>query len=125
MASGEPVAPVHVQPVEVRWADESGVSVETAPRKVKFVRVSLDELEDLKSSGSSVELAMFGVCFGALLTFGGTLLTVSLTNDLTRGFFGLATIMFAVFSIYFGIGAIRGERRWRSRIDRLTKGEKA
>lgn len=99
---------------------DAGVTVETAPRHMKFVRVAVDELEDLKSSNSTLELAFFGISFGALLTLGTTLSTVTLDGNV-KVVFVVLTVVFVLASAYFGLATWRGERRWRGRIERLKQ----
>src|SRR5262245_41805492 len=117
VVQGAPEAP--------HWVDsphgEGGVTAETAPRHMKFVRVSLSELDDLKSSNSTLELAFFVISFGALITVATTLATVTLP-DLPRTVFILLTVMFTLASAYFAGATIRGELRWRKKIKDL-KGE--
>ena len=107
---------------DFQWVDsppcDSGVTTETAPRHVKFVRVSRDELRDLKAANSTLELAFFGISFGALLTVATTLATVTLP-DLPKTVFIALTVMFLLASVYFGAATIRGELLWRKKINSL------
>jgi hypothetical protein len=109
---------------EVQWVDapagEPGVTTETAPRHMKFVRVSRDELNDLKSANSTLELAFFGISFGALLTVSTTLATVDLP-DLPKTVFIALTVMFLLAAVYFGAATVRGELRWRKKIKALME----
>jgi hypothetical protein len=109
-----------VNPQQPHWVDggDTGVTAATAPRHMKFVRVSVDELEDLKSSNSTLELAFFGISLGALITVATTLGTVPLP-DSTRAIFVALTVLFGLASAYFGGATIRGELRWRRRINYL------
>lgn len=109
------------------WVDpppgEGGVTTETAPRHMKFVRVAKSELEDLKSSNSTLELGFFGISFGALITLVATLRTVTITDAATHAAFVAGALVFGLAAAYFGIATIRGERRWRRRIDALKSGK--
>ena len=112
----------HPQP-SANWVDaspgESGVTTETLPRHMKFVRVSRDELDDLKSSNSTLELAFFGICLGAFITVATTLKTVTLADSSTHAAFVASTVIFGLLTAYFFAATIRGELRWRRKIDNL------
>ena len=98
---------------------DKGVTTETAPRHMKFVRVSPEELDDLRSSNSTLSLAFFNSSFGALITVVATLLTVHISDPTTLATFRALAVLFLITSSYFGVGAIQGERRWRTKIDSL------
>jgi hypothetical protein len=89
---------------------------------MKFVRVAVSELEDLKSSNSTLELAFFGISFGALITIVTTLNTVPISDPSTHATFVAVAFLFGILSAYFGVVTIRGEVRWRRRINDLKKG---
>ena len=89
---------------------------------MRFVRVSTGELEDLKSSNSTLELTFFGISFGALITIGATLKTVSITDTATHATFVALAFLFGMSSAYFGFATIRGEARWRRKINALKDG---
>jgi hypothetical protein len=104
-----------------QWVElgEGGVTTETLPRHVQFVRVSPAELEDLKSSNSTLELAFFALSVGCLITIFATLGTVAISDPSTHAAFVAAALLFILAALYFGIAAIRGELRWRRKIDSL------
>jgi hypothetical protein len=105
-----------------QWVtDDRGVTATTAPRHMKFVRLTVDELDDFKSLDSSIDLALCGMSFGAFLTVGITLWTVTLPTPTAHILFVLMTIIFAVASAYFGINTVRCEIKRRKKIDRLKK----
>ena len=89
---------------------------------MKFVRVTRDELDDLKSSNSTLELAFFGISVGALITIWQTLKTVFISDPSTHATFVALEVLFLVSSVYFGVATIRGEYKWRRKIDELKKG---
>lgn len=103
------------------WADpdDRGVTTETAPRHMKFVRVSRDELDDLKSFNSTLELAFFSISIGAFITIVTTLMTIDIPGPTNLATFRSMAVLTAVTSCYFGVRAIQGERRWRRKIDSL------
>ena len=96
-----------------------GVTTETAPRHMRFVRVSPDELDDLRSSNSTLSLVFFSSSFGALVTVLATLATVDISEPTTLATFRALAVLFIITSIYFGLGAIHGERRWRRKLENL------
>ena len=103
---------------------DGGVTTETAPRHMRFVRVSPDELDDLKSSSSTVPLAFLGSSFGALITILITLATVDISDLTTTATFRALGVVFALSSSYFGVETFRSECRWRQKIDNLKNGSK-
>ncbi|HEV8392992.1 MAG TPA: hypothetical protein VGQ37_01910 [Vicinamibacterales bacterium] len=82
--------------------------------------MSVDELEDLKSSNSTIPLALFGISFGALVSISTTLATVSLTDTMRITFIASAVVL-TLASIFFGATALRAEVQWRKRIERFRK----
>jgi len=104
-------------PERPQWGDDAdgGVTSSTAPRHMRFVRLSKEDLEYLRSSNSTLELAFFGISAGALLTVVTTLLTVSLPDPSTHAVFVGLTVLFVLASAYFGAASIRGEVRWRKK----------
>ena len=98
---------------------DKGVTTETAPRHMRFVRVSRDELDDLKSSNSTLSLAFFSTSLGALITIVATLVTVDISDPTTLATFRALAVVCIVASCYFGVGAIQDDRRWRRKIEYL------
>src|SRR5438552_1358270 len=98
-----------------RPAGDTGLTTETVPRHMKFVRVALTELDDLRASNSTLELAFFGMTFGAFVTILSTLRTVQINDASTHAAFVASAVLLGVLSAYFGIATIRGEARWRKR----------
>jgi len=78
------------------------------------------ELDTLLAGYRSVHLAFFGVALGALITVVVTYYSVTLAPDV-RGHFLDAIFIFAVFSCYFGVMAIRDWLRSRDLMKRLRK----
>lgn len=104
-----------------QWVEpgEGGVTTETLPRHMRFVRVSTDELDDLKSSNSTLELAFFSLSVGCLVTTSATLKTVTISDPAAHAAFVAAALVFLVGTLYFGIAAFRGEVRWRRKINSI------
>ena len=98
---------------------DAGITWETAPRHMKFVRVTYDDLDQLKNSNSTLELAFFGICFGALVSVWTTTATIDLTDPAIKATFVGLKIMLLLATVYFGIAAARGEYRWRRKIKEL------
>ena len=100
----------------------AGVTAETLPRHIRFVRVSPSELDDLKSSNSTLELALAGICAGCLVTVLATLWTVTIADPSTHAAFVAAVIVFLLGFLYFGLATLSCEVRWRRKIDALKRG---
>ena len=112
-----------IKQTQPEWSDDSdpGVSFETAARNMKFLRVTPDELEDLKDvSSGSLELASVGITGGAFITMAVTLATVDL-EGITKGVFITLTVVFLIFSLYFGAKSYKEFQKLRHAIDRLIK----
>lgn len=119
--------PDELQQAAPNWLDnrEGGVTTETAPRHMKFVRVAVSELEDLKTSNSTLELAFFGISLGAFLTIVTTVNTVDFTDAATRAVYVALAFLFGFASLYFAAATVRGELRWRRKINDLKGGPAA
>ena len=100
-------------------SDDRGITTETAPRHMKFVRVSRDELDDLKSSNNTLDLVFFSISVGAFITIATTLRTIDIVDAADLATFRNGAALSALTSCYFGISAIRGELRWRRKIENL------
>jgi hypothetical protein len=118
---GEPEQPQ--QGGGIQWIDagQAGVTTETLPRHMKFVRVATNELDDLKSSNSTLELAFFGISLGAIVTIICTLKTVQM-DAATHTIFVSVSWVFGLAAAYFGLATLRGELRWRRKINGLKRG---
>jgi len=89
---------------------------------MKFVHVAISELDDLKASSSTLELAFFGICIGAFITIVTTLATVTIPESSTHAaFLGLAYVS-GVATVYFGLATFRSELRWRRKVDNIKRG---
>jgi len=88
---------------------------------MRFVQLTLDEIDDLRASSNSVELAFLGICFGALLTLSATLATVTIESEVARVAFVVLIVMFALASAFFATKAVQAHRRWKRRFQRYEE----
>lgn len=105
------------------WASDpgGGVTSNTAPRHFDLVRLTLDEIEELRSANNSTDLTFFGISFGALLTVAVTLATVTLPSMASHVIFVVLTIGFALASGVFGLNAYQKHRKWQRKYKRYEK----
>ncbi len=67
--------------------------------------VTSSELDTVASLSNSVDLTFFGVCGGAFLAFGITMLTVTFSNPLLVSGFVAATMVSGLGTAFFGARA--------------------
>jgi len=91
------------------------------PRVFDMHTVADQELDELASGSQSVNLGLFGVAFGALVSVAITLSTVSLPTRMLAAYAG-SCIALVLLSIYFGMQAIRDIVASRRRLNRIRKG---
>jgi hypothetical protein len=107
---------------DAKWVTDgaSGITTSTAPRHMCFVPMTLDELDDIRSSGNDLEIAFLGICTGALLTVSVTLATVELP-ELTKLVFITLTVVFSLASSYLGLAAYNKHVKWKRRFRRYEQ----
>jgi len=79
------------------------VSVSYARREVRMHSVTDSELDSIASLGNSVEMTLFGICAGALITLLVTVLTVKIQSPLEFSAFISATIVSFLSTLFFGV----------------------
>lgn len=89
-------------------------------RTLEMYPVLNQELETLVSGYASVYLALFGIAFGALLTLLVTAVTVSLSDAVHRSFVD-ATLITGLFSVMFGVLALKDWWKSRGVLKKLRK----
>lgn len=86
--------------------------------------VTDDELNSLRDSGLSatVDVALFTLSAGALVTLGATLSTVLITDSHTFAGFVAATIVCAISTIWFGAKSVIAIRSARIKLREIKGG---
>lgn len=95
------------------------VKIEYPQRKTKVFQVFEHEFDSLTSIGNSLDLTLGGISFGAVLTLGITMATVTFTSVMLKAAFIAGLIVAAVFTVFFGVRAVLGAVRTRKEIQRI------
>jgi hypothetical protein len=89
--------------------------------------VSENEIDALASGGSSLNLTFFGICFGALISFGIVLFN-GVTDPAKNATYSMLTFATGIMAAYFGIRAwievVRSKKRLRVLKQSLVAGAK-
>jgi len=93
-------------------------SMEIVPRRFKVHNVSESELYTLAHCGNSVNLAFFGICFGAGISFGIVLFSGGI-SDIQKATYKMLLCAAAVLAGYLGIQSIRSYRQSRRTLKNL------
>jgi len=78
------------------------VTLSYVSRSIAIYQISDPELDRIAGSGASLELTLFGICAGALITLVITLTTVSIPNPRSFAAFVSTTAISFLASIFFG-----------------------
>lgn len=95
-------------------------TVEYVPSHLRMHTISEDKLDAIISGSSSINLTFFGVCFGAVLSFGIVLYNGGLDEShLSR--YGMLLFAAAILSAYLGFKGCKDYFKTKSIVDALKK----
>lgn len=105
--------------VAYRGGAAKGLTVDLMPRRLKLFQVTEDELESLYTSGNykTLDIGLFSLCFGVVVTVAGTLATVDISSDRTHAVFWAVLVVSLFAAVFF---AFRSVIAWRSAARRLA-----
>jgi hypothetical protein len=119
----EIIPPENGAPKNVVSAAPVPLTVNYIPRSLTMIHVSSSDLETLSSSGNSIHLTLFGVCFGAATSFGGVLATTVVANPLVFGAYVGLCCGSSILSVYFGLRGISDYRAAKRKLGELKSGK--
>lgn len=98
-----------------------GVEIITHGRKLHMYSVTDPELDSLRESGLSatVDLSLFALCSGILVTLIITLSTVDIKDAKTFAAYVAAAIVSGIFSIWFGTRACIAWRNAKAKLKEI------
>lgn len=99
-----------MEPVRRRAAirpetEGSPVTVVSMKREIAMLSVTMEEFEMISSPSTSINMPMFTLCLGSLISVAATIATVQLT-DRHLAVFSAVCLVLVLATVYFGIRAV-------------------
>ena len=86
-----------------------------------MLTVSKDELLSVSGLGGSIYLAFFGICLGALVSFGIVLTTTPVSSPFAFASYVALTGVSTIGTLLFGIKSVQEYRGCQRRLKQLTQ----
>lgn len=88
-----------------------------------MVTVTRDELQSVSGLGGSIYLAFFGICLGALISFGVVLSTTTIENPRAFASYVALTAVSGIGTFLFGIKSIQEYQGCQKRLKQISQDE--
>lgn len=86
-----------------------------------MLQLTESEFDEVASGGNALNVGLFGISFGALVSLGSVLATVDLVSAKTHAAFVAATIVFGMSSLLFGARSVSEYLELKRRIQRYKQ----
>jgi len=95
------------------------ITVNYRRRKLTMCHVTETELDAIASLSNSVNMTFFGITFGALISFGITIVTVPIQSEVASAMFSGLTFASLVGTLYFGVRSVIDYRAAKAKLKEL------
>lgn len=95
-----------VQPNPVAASSAESCTVEMIPRHLRMHSVSESELDQIASGNPSIHWTFFGICLGAVISFGIVLRTPNVDSS-SKVLFQMLLFSSLIMGVYFGVRGVR------------------
>ena len=114
MSEGGPIISSSPQPL---------TTITYTNRNINMLTLSSGELDAVASRGGSLHLTLFGLCFGALISFSIVLTTADGLSVLAHSEYVALTGVSAIGSLYFGIRGVSDHLTAKRELKRIKAGQ--